>query len=177
MHASFPNGLQVRSSTELRAAGRRLHGLAAPFNVAVPVGAYQERIAPGAFTATLASGRDALALLDHDPTRLLARTGNGTLRLTEDASGLAFELDVPNTTLGADVLAMAEAGLLGGVSVGFRVSKDGETRTATTRTLLALDLVEISIVQAFPAYPTSVQARFRQSADMARVRRALVMAL
>ena len=178
MQAAFPNGLQVRSSTKLRATGRRIYGMAAPFNVAVPVGAWMETISPQAFTATLAARGDVLALMDHQPDRLLARRSNGTLRLAETAAGLEFELDAPDTQLGRDAVAMAEAGLLGGVSIGFRIAKGGDTwPTATTRTLLAVSLVELSLIQSFAAYPTSVQARFRQSADMARVRRALVMAL
>ena len=129
--------------------------------------------------ASLAAGRDVLALMDHQPDRLLARTSNGTLRLTETAEGLRFELDAPNTQLGHDAVAMAEAGLLGGVSIGFRVAKGGDVwPTTTTRHLLAVDLVELSLIQAFPAYPTSVQARFRNaSMDVTRIRLAMIAAL
>lgn len=179
--ARFPDGVERRAVTELRAVGRRLEGVAAPFNSPASVGTWTETIAPGAFSASLRAGRDVLALLDHDPTRLLARSSNGTLRLAETAAGLEFSLDVPSTTLGADALAMAEAGLLGGVSIGFRLaSKTADVwPTPNTRTLLAVDLIELSLIQAFPAYSaTSVQARFRAaSVDTARVRRALVLSL
>src|SRR5262249_44528598 len=103
----------------------------------------------------------------HDPTRLLARTKSGTLRLTEDRQGLAFELDLPATTLGADMLALASRGDLGGMSFGFRsVDEDWQPPGMTlsgkkrTRELRAVELVEISVVSAWPAYEgTSVQAR------------------
>src|ERR1051326_3517067 len=87
---------------ELRAAGRRLEGYAAIFNTETRVADFVETIAPGAFAGSLASGADILALADHDPTRLLARTRSGTLRLCEDTKGLNFDLDLPLTTLGAD---------------------------------------------------------------------------
>lgn len=157
--ARFPNGVEVRSSIELRAVGRRLEGVAAPFSVPTKVGSFAETIAPGAFTATLSQRGDVLALLDHAPDKLLARVSNGSLRLQETAAGLEFSLDVPATTLGADALAMAEAGLLGGVSIGFRTVKDAWTADRSKRTLLAVDLIELSLIQAFSAYPTNVQAR------------------
>ncbi len=56
------------------------------------VGSFRERIAPGAFAASLDSGRDILALVDHDPKSLLGRTRSGTLTLREDDDGLAFDL-------------------------------------------------------------------------------------
>ena len=171
--ARFPNGLELRAAAEIRAAGRRLEGYAAVFNTPAPIGSFVETIAPGAFRASLAAaGLDALALVDHDPGRLLARTRSGTLRLVEDARGLAFDLDVPDTQLGHDVLALAQRGDLGGCSFGFRVDRDAWP-AHDKRTLLAVNLVEISIVHAFPAYAqTSVAARSRPaSGDPVRVRR------
>lgn len=158
----FPDGMERRAATELRAvAGRRLEGYAATFGTPAAIGGFTETIRAGAFRASLASGVDVLALVDHDPGRLLARTSSGTLRLHEDARGLAFALDVPDTTLGRDVLALAERRDLGGMSFGFRV-KDEAWPTRDQRELRAVDLVEVSIVHAHPAYAaTSVQARAR----------------
>ena len=47
---------------------------------------------------SLESSSDVLALVDHDPSRVLARTRSGNLRLAEDKRGLAFDLDVPDTS-------------------------------------------------------------------------------
>ena len=105
--ARFPDGTERRAALEVRAAGRRLEGYAAVFDSEAPIGAFRESIRPGAFRAALATGKDVLALVDHDPARLLGRTGSGTLRLSEDSRGLAFELDVPDTQLGRDILALA----------------------------------------------------------------------
>ena len=103
-----------------------------------------------------------LALQDHDATRLLGRTKSGTLKLAEDSAGLHFELPVPDTGPGRDVLALAERGDLGGMSFGFLVPEGGETWSGNRRTLTALDLFEVSVVSSWPAYEgTTVTARAR----------------
>lgn len=149
-------------AAELRASGRRLQGYAATFGVAASIGEFTETIAAGAFRQTLAANTDILALVDHDAGRVLARTRSKTLRLAEDTRGLAFDLDVPATTVGNDVLALAARGDLGGMSFAFTVAPDGESWDGDRRTLRAVDLREISVVSAWPAYEgTTVQARSR----------------
>ena len=145
---------------ELRAAGRRLEGYAATFNTEARVADFVETIRAGAFSGSLAGGGDIVALVDHDPAKLLARTRSGSLRLSEDTRGLAFALDLPETGAGRDVLALAERGDLGGMSFAFTVPPGGERWQGRRRELRAVDLREISIVSAWPAYPdTVVQAR------------------
>ncbi|WP_299821334.1 HK97 family phage prohead protease [uncultured Jannaschia sp.] len=140
---------------ELRAKGRRLEGYAAVFGAEARIGGgVVETIAPGAFRATLTANPDILALVDHDAARVLARTRSGTLRLSEDTRGLAFDLDVPDTQAGRDVLALAERGDLGGMSFGF-TARD-EARDGDRRELRAVDLFEVSVVAAFPAYASTV---------------------
>lgn len=170
--ARFPDGLERRAAAELRAVpGRRLEGYAAVFGVPAQIGGFQETILPGAFRATLASRGDILALVDHDPGRLLARTGSGTLRLAEDSRGLHFSLDVPDTTLGRDLLALAERRDLGGMSFTFR-PKDEAWPARDRRELRAVELLEVSVVQAFPAYSaTTVEARHRAAQGDALARR------
>lgn len=157
--ARFPNGTERRAAAEFRAAGRRLEGHAAVFGEAAKIGGFSETIRAGAFARSLASGRDVLALVDHDTGRLLGRTGSGTLRLAEDSRGLAFQLDVPDTALGRDTLALAERRDLGGMSFSF-VAKRDRWPAADRRELEEVDLIEVSVVQAFPAYTgTRVAAR------------------
>jgi HK97 family phage prohead protease len=106
-----------------------------------------------------------VALVDHDPTRLLARTGSGTLRLAEDTRGLAFEIDAPDTQLGRDMLALAGRGDLGGMSIGFRATAEAWP-SLDVRELHAVDLVEVSIAQAWPAYAgTEIALRSRASVE------------
>lgn len=88
----------------------------------------------------------------------MARTKSGTLRLAEDSQGLEFDLSLPDTSAGRDVLALAERGDLGGMSFAF-LPVDEEWN-GERRTLKAVNLLEISVVNAWPAYDgTSVQAR------------------
>lgn len=185
--ARFPNAVETRhAASELRAAGRRLEGYAATWDTPARIGGaggFTESIRRGAFRAALTTpGRDVLALVDHDPSRLLARTASGTLRLAEDARGLAFQLDVPDTQLGRDVLALAERGDLGGMSFGFTVPPGGDAWPAPDRReLRAVSLQEISVVHAWPAYTaTTVAARARhlgRATAAARLRRLLIEAL
>lgn len=147
-------------AAELRARGRRLEGYAAVFGSEAKLPGFVETIAPGAFAADLAEHNDVLALVDHDAGRVLARTKSGTLRLSEDSRGLAFDLDVPDTTHGRDVLALAERGDLGGMSFSF--TPVDEDWSGDRRELRAVKLHEVSVVSAWPAYPeTLVVARSR----------------
>ncbi len=152
--------LERRSFLEVRANGRRLQGYAATFGSEAKIGSIIETIAPGAFRSAL--GGDVLALFDHDPAKVLGRTRSGTLKLSEDAKGLAFTLELPDTQAGNDVQALAERGDLGGMSFGFLVPKGGELWDGEHRTLCQLDLREVSVVSAWPAYPdTSLALRGR----------------
>lgn len=150
------------SALEIRANGRRLQGYAATFNTPAQIGDFVENISPGAFANSLS--RDVVALMDHDVSRVLARTRSKTLRLSENSRGLFFDLDLPATSYGRDVLELCERGDLGGCSFGFKVPQGGDKWEGKTRTLTNVELHEISIVSAWPAYPqTSVVARAQAS--------------
>lgn len=172
------NDIERRAAElEVRAKGRTLEGYAAVFGVRAKIADFDEIIAPGAFAATLADASDKLALVDHAPTQLLGRTRNRSLELSEDTRGLHFRIALPKTTLADDMLALAEAGSLGGASFGFRAIKDQWTNTL--RTLHSVALREISIVSAWPAYPqTTVSARaLGHVADPALARRLRILDL
>ncbi|MDX0623486.1 HK97 family phage prohead protease [Sinorhizobium medicae] len=167
--------VEKRIATEVRAEGRKLTGYAATFNQETRISDFREKIAPGAFAASLRSNPDILALVDHDPSRVLARTKSGTLRLSEDERGLKFEIDIPETSAGRDVLALAMRGDLGGMSFGFTVPDGGDSWQGDKRELRSVTLHEISVVQSFPAYGgTSVQARSRQQRSEADRRLAVL---
>jgi HK97 family phage prohead protease len=143
----------------LAASGRKLTGYAAVFGQETRVGGFTEIIHQGAFKSSLA-GRDVLCLVDHDQGRLLARTKSGTLRLQEDAKGLFYEIDLPDTQEGRDILTLAQRGDLGGMSFGFTVRKGGDHWTGKRRELREVVLHEISVVHCWPAYEgTSVEPR------------------
>lgn len=166
--------IEHRAFAELRSTGRRLEGYAATFGAEARIGPFVETIAPGAFAASLRG--DVLALLDHDAGKVLGRTRSGTLRLSEDARGLAFTLDLPDTQSGRDVLALAERGDLGGMSFGFTVPAGGEAWQGQRRELRAVALKEISVVSAWPAYPETELALRAADRDAARRQRRLRLA-
>jgi HK97 family phage prohead protease len=156
-------GLEIRENSDGSAV---LVGRAAPFMPAqsVDLGGFIEQIDPGAFTRTLKEGPDTVALVGHDINQPLARRSAETLRLSVNKEGLDFELDVPNTTRGKDLLEDVRNGTINGVSIGFNAREDAwkepeEAGGLALRTLLDVDLPEISPT-AFAAYPdTSVAKR------------------
>lgn len=159
---------EVRAGT----TGKTASGYAAVFNSDADIGGYwRERIAPGAFSAAI--GGDIRALVDHDAGRVIGRTTAGTLRLAEDARGLAVEIDLPDTTDGRDVATNLELGNLTGMSFGFVVTKQSwdETVDPPLRTIERVDLHEVSIV-AFPAYEaTAVAVRSSEGVRAEMLRR------
>lgn len=170
------DNIERRAFAEVRATARTLAGYVATWGAEADLGTFTERVARGAFREALAG--DVLALLDHDESRVLGRTRSGTLRLHEDGKGLAFELALPDTQAGRDVLALAERNDLGGMSFGFVVPEGGETWEGRKRTLTKIDLREISVVQAHAAYPNTEIALRRAAAALDREarQRRLIMA-
>lgn len=159
----LPSDLEHRVAQEVRASGRKLTGYVARFDSEARIGSFTEVIRRGAFRASLDSGRDILALLDHKPDCLLGRTRSGSLELREDETGLAFTLSLPDTQAGRDLVALAERGDLGGCSFGFNVPAGGDHWQGDTRELRSVELHEVSIVQSWPAYAnTEVSLRSRQ---------------
>lgn len=162
--------IERRFATGATVEGRQLIGLAAPFGSETRIADFREVIAPGAFTRTLSESRDILALVDHDPGKVLGRTRSGSLELRETAEGLAYRLTLPETTTGNDLRTLAQRGDLGGVSFGFRAIRD--SWEGNLRTLHEVELHEISIVQAHPAYgDTTVSLRSKQPGDQLAVMR------
>ncbi|MFV9414702.1 HK97 family phage prohead protease [Klebsiella oxytoca] len=148
---------EIRTS-ELTASDKKLVGYAVRWNSLSEIiwDEFREQFAPGAFKDSLASGSDVRALYEHNYTQLLGRTKSGTLVLSEDDTGLRFELTLPNTQLGNDVLALVERGDLSGMSFGFRALKESWdiAQSPYLRTVTAAELREITVT-SMPAYPES----------------------
>lgn len=147
-----------RLYVELRSAdlkGDTLSGHAAVFGQTARIRGGYEAVAPTAFDEVLRRGDDVVALRDHDPSQLLGRTSAGTLRLSTDTDGLAFEVDLPDTTYARDVRELVRRGDLAGASFGFLPGLDElghapdglQLRTHTSIKLLR----DVSVV-AMPAY-------------------------
>lgn len=170
----------AQRALECRAAGeaRQFAGYAALFDTETTIGDYfVESIAPGAFTAALRSNGDVVALFNHDSGQVLGRRSAGTLRLSEDAKGLAVEIDPPETTLGRDLAESIRRGDIGGMSFGFRVTDERwtdppEDAALPRRQILGLELIEVSVV-TFPAYDeTTIGLRSLDAAREALAARA-----
>ena len=147
--------MEIRSIGGVQAQGRKVSGYAAVFNTDADLGEFRERIAPGAFRSTLAAGRNIRALYNHNPSDVLGTTQGKTLELREDEKGLAFSLELPNTTVGNDVAELVRRGDVSGCSFGFRVNQGGEKweirSGVSVRTLTDVMLAEITLT-ADPAY-------------------------
>ena len=147
----------ANEGVELREEGDTLTaiGYASVFDsLSQNLGGFVERVAPGAFRSTLKQA-DVRALFNHEPDHLLGRTGNGTLRLSEDDRGLRYEVDLPDTTLGRDVAELLRRTDLYGSSFGFRVIDDSWSESEDgypLRTLNEVALRDVGPV-SFNAYP------------------------
>ena len=152
----------ISSSIELRAQGdsNKLVGYAATYNQrSLDLGGFTEVLAPGVFDRSMKENGDVAAYYEHNPSNgILGRTPT-TLKLRSDDTGLAFELDIPNTTLGNDLKEMVKRGDIRNMSFGFVCNDDKwENRNGeVTRTVTDADIHEISFV-SFPAYPSSSAA-------------------
>jgi HK97 family phage prohead protease len=130
-------------------------------------GMFREQISPGAFTESMAK-RDVRFLWNHNTDYPLGRTGNGTLRLSEDESGIGFENDPPATSWGNDAVASLRRGDVTQTSFGFVTVEDDwsiDSNEQLIRTIRKGELWEISPV-VFPAYPqTEVGLRGQQGLE------------
>lgn len=134
------------------------------------IGAGRERreiIAARAFAERLATQEDVHFLSGHDFNKPLASRSAGTLTLTESDEALTIDATISaemgQVSYVRDFLSAHAAGLIRGLSPGFRVRPGGETveerGAAILRTIKAADLIEISAVTK-PAYPQAqIEAR------------------
>ncbi|MBC2655086.1 HK97 family phage prohead protease [Pseudomonas sp. MSSRFD41] len=142
----------------------RIAGYGAVFNQRSELlgGLFVEIIAPGAFDDVLA--QDVRGLFNHDPNYLLGRTVSGTLRLSVDQRGLAYEIDTPNTQTIRDlVVEPLKRGDMSGSSFAMRVAPGGDTwhdeNGVVVRTIYKIaELRDVGPV-SFPAYPDSSAAQ------------------
>ncbi len=153
--------------------GPVLRGYAAVFDSDSVFMGFTERISQGAFTRTLAESNDVKALVEHETSNIIARTGNDSLTLREDDHGLYVEIRPNQSSTAQDLVENIRTGLLDSMSFGFHVVKDSWERSEgqNIRTLLDVDLIEVSVV-ATPAYQASeialrdLESAWSSSADV-----------
>ncbi len=133
-------------------------------------GAFHETLSR-AFRSTITKGTDVRVLYNHNADMgVLGRVKSGTVKLQEDARGLAFTLDLPQSPLGQTIYESTARGDLDGVSFGFTVPEGGDTwdddwtcdgsdgceknSKSPLRTITDLNLQELSLC-VWPAYQTT----------------------
>lgn len=120
-----------------------------------------------AFGASVADGGDVHLLVHHDFDRPLASRAAGSLRIEDTDEALIFEAtlapEMRDVGYVKDFLGTLSAGLVGGISPGFRVPQGGDvvkrSGAGIMRVVKRADLIEISAVTR-PAYPQAqIEAR------------------
>ncbi len=137
------------------------------------LGGFQEVIEPGAFNDVLED--DVRALFNHDANLILGRSKSGTLRLSIDESGLAYEIDMPATQAARDLAVSMSRGDVSQSSFAFTVKDDAweETESGYLRTIKKFDrLYDVSPV-TYPAYPDAdagirSMEEFKESMELAK---------
>ena len=121
---------------------------------------FREKICRGAFDKAIQTAPRIDFLAEHDSSKLLATTENGSLELWEDSEGLKMRARICPTSYGKDMYELMKGNLVRHMSFGFRVISDKWKKLSNgtfERTVDALELSEVSVVRN-PAYPQSAIA-------------------
>ena len=156
LHEAQPFGLETKYTalsalSETGQAGR-IKGYASRFNEPDQSG---DVVTPGAFGAALKrlerEGRSVKFLWQHDPGKPI-----GIWRqVLENPTGLWVSGEVlTDLTLGREADILMRAGAVDGLSIGYRVLRAQPNPETGGRTLLEIDLWEVSLV-TFPMLPTA----------------------
>lgn len=154
-----------------RAAGEEspvIEGYGALYNSETVIGSwFREVILPGAFKDSIAND-DIRVAFNHSPHYIIGRNTAKTAEISEDATGLRYKADPPDTTWAKDLTTSIKRGDITGSSFQFDVENDEDEEwdySQTKQGMLPLrkikraKLYEVGPV-AFPAYEdTTVSAR------------------
>ena len=160
-----PVQLEKQTRTmEMRAAKPMvLEGYAALFDEETDLGAFREKIARGAFDDVL--DNDVRLLVDHNPPPL-ARTTNGTLKLSVDDRGLKYRAELVDTQAARDLYQMVKRGDINQSSFAFTIEEQEYDSEKELRTVTKVaQLFDVAPV-CFAAYEnTDVSARNKQEEE------------
>jgi HK97 family phage prohead protease len=123
-------------------------------------------VEPGAFRTTLARrGAGGVKMLwHHDPAEPIGRW----LEIREDDRGLFVRGRIlTDVARGREALALMRAGVLDGLSIGFRTVKGRRDARSGIRSLAEIDLWEISLV-TFPMQPAARVASVEAARGLGR---------
>lgn len=149
------SGIEVRQSDQ--AGQTHFRGHAAVFNQTTEIaGAFREQVDPTAFNRTIQRA-DVRFLYNHEPDSVMARTTNGTLRLSTDREGLVSDADLDSKDWDVQrLLPKMESRNVTQMSFAFRTVEEEwddhpEDEGLPIRTLKEVQLFDVSPV-TFPAY-------------------------
>lgn len=138
----------------------RLQGLAIPYNQVsdnpiTGMPGIKERILPGAFRKSLASGRDVMMLWNHEVKYVFGRTTRKTLTLNEDEKGVTFMNYPPDSSWAKDLLPSIKRGDYNNMSFSFKddvkagmTLEDGKyVRNVSQATLYEISLVPVAVYE------------------------------
>ena len=168
----------VASAVEVRASSdgkkKKMMGYAAKFNsVSEDLGGFREVLRPGAFDRAIRENQDVLARGEHSAAMLLGRRSSGTLRLSVDEVGLAYEVDLPDTQAARDIATLVERGDVRQSSFAF-VVEDGGQRWGNQDGVPLREILDVATLVdvapvSDPAYrETTVSARAVEEARSLR---------
>jgi uncharacterized protein len=113
-------------------------------------GGWVEQISRPAFRKSAGDGwPGVMARYNHSDAALLGTTAGATLRLAEDAEGLDYEVDLPDTTAGRDLRVLVARGDVTKSSFAFYTAEDDWSLTEqgfALRTIVAAQLVDVAPV-------------------------------
>jgi len=121
------------------------------------LGWFREKFARGAFDDVLDG--DTVALFNHDMNMILARTISKTLELSVDDKGLHYRFEVPNTSVGRDLVESMKRGDVQHSSFSFTIQDEKweeDDEAGEIRTVLKVKRLYDVAPVVFAAYPQSV---------------------
>ena len=145
---------------------RQLSGIAMPYGSIASLPWGEELFEPRGFGPDV---EQSVVFLDvmHVREKLLAKTGGGGLVLTDSPEALRLTATLPNTREADDTLELVSKGVLTGLSVAFRATK--ERQEGKRRVIQSAHLGRIAVVDV-PAYADAMVSK-RSQLDTQRRRR------
>jgi HK97 family phage prohead protease len=117
------------------AENNKIVGYAAIFeDESTNLGNFHEVIKRNAITDDVIKKSDIFACIDHDRSKVLARSrlGLGSLNLSIDERGLKYEFTLPNTPAGNELKSYLERGEITSSSFAFTVEKENWAKNGDT---------------------------------------------
>lgn len=169
------NKVELRCELRSENGGRHISGKAISFDTQSNDIGFIEILHRGCISQELIDSSNIVFLYNHDYNQVIARAnkGKGTLNIDLRDDGVYFDLEVPNTTMGNDLLENIRLGNITQCSFGFSYAneegayKDEKIDDVWYRNVYKIgELYDLSAV-TYPAYDdTYVNARMQERSKM-----------